>query len=78
MFQQITNNLTQPVLPNLWFQPPQGQRVFVAKIFITNQPLWRRLKSPLVATDTCLTNTLVMIFRSPQITMLISDELWYH
>jgi hypothetical protein len=64
---------------------PQGQRVFVAKIFITkayffatNWTLWRLLKSPLVATDTRLTNTLVMIFYSPQITILISDELWCH
>jgi hypothetical protein len=64
---------------------PQGQRVFVVKSFITkayffviNQPLWRPFKSPLVDTDTRLTNTLVLIFRSLEITILISDKLWYH
>jgi hypothetical protein len=49
MFQQITNNLTQPVLPNLWFQPPQGQRVFVAKIFVTKAYFFRH-KPAFVAT----------------------------
>jgi len=64
---------------------PQGQRVFVAKIFITkayffttNQPLWQLFESPLVATNTRLTDTLVMIFCSPQMAILSSDKLYYH
>jgi hypothetical protein len=64
---------------------PQGQRVFAAKIFIakayfftTNRPLWRLFESPLVATNTRLTDTLVMIFCCPQLAILSSDKLYYH
>jgi len=61
-------------------------RVFVAKIFITkacfffatDQPLWCLFTSPLVTTNTRLINTLVMIFCSPQMVVLFSDELWCH